>query len=71
MKRTGLMIAAHGLFLFAQVAHADWTPAKRLTLNSGSSLYPAIAVDPSGNPHMVWDDDTPGNREIYYKKFIK
>jgi hypothetical protein len=28
----------------------------------------AIAVDPSGNIHVVWYDDTPGDFEIYYKK---
>jgi hypothetical protein len=48
-------------------ALADWTPAKRLSWNSGWSEYPAVAVDPSGNPHVVWDDDTTGNSEIYYK----
>ena len=68
MKRTGLMMVAFGLFLFAQAAQADWTPAKRLTWNSGDSRLPAIAVDSSGNLHVVWQDDTPGNSEIYYKK---
>ena len=68
MKRTGLMLAAFGLILFAQAALADWTPTKRLTWNSGDSRLPAIAVDSSGNIHIVWQDDTPGNSEIYYKK---
>jgi hypothetical protein len=68
MKRTGLMSAALGLFLFVQAAQADWTQAKRLTWNSGYSSWPAIAVDTTGNLHVVWMDDTPGNREIYYKK---
>jgi hypothetical protein len=27
-----------------------------------------IAVDSLGHLHVVWNDDTPGNREIYYKK---
>jgi BNR repeat-like domain len=68
MKRLALMIAALGLFLFAQAAQADWTPAKRLTWNSGMSTWPALAVDSSGAFHLVWNDDTPGNTEIYYKK---
>jgi hypothetical protein len=68
MKRMGLIIASLGFLLIAQIAQANWTTAKRLTWNSGSSWYPGIAVDTSGNLHVVWDDDTPGNREIYYKK---
>jgi hypothetical protein len=67
MKGSGLF-AALGFFLFAQFVQADWTPAKRLTSNSGSSLVPDIAVDSSGNLHVVWTDDTPGNAEIYYRK---
>ena len=67
MKRTGLMLAVFGLFVFAQVAPADWAPTKRLTWNSGDSFFPGIAVDSSGNPHVVWVDSTPGKYEIYYK----
>ena len=47
-----------------------WTASKRLTWNGGVSQSPAIAVDSSGNIHVVWDDDTPGNAEIYYKKSL-
>jgi len=68
MKRMGLMIAILGLFLFAQTTQAQWTPAIRLTWNSGSSWGQTVAVDFSGNPHVVWSDDTPGNSEIYYAK---
>jgi hypothetical protein len=68
MKRTGLMIIGLGFFFFTQAAQADWTPAKRLTWNSGISQYPAIALDSLGRLHVVWSDDTPGNKEIYYKK---
>jgi len=50
---------------------ATWTTSQRLTWNSGDSWHPTIAADSSGNLHVVWDDDTPGNFEIYYKKFIK
>jgi hypothetical protein len=68
MKRIGILIAALGLFLFVQAAQADWTPAKRLTWTSGSSQNPTIAADSLGNVHVVWNDDTPGNNEIYHKK---
>jgi hypothetical protein len=70
MKRTGLVIASLGLFLFAQAALADWTPAKRLTWSSGNSSDPAIAIDSNNIIHAVWDDDTQyyGYAEIYYRR---
>jgi predicted neuraminidase len=68
MKRMGLLFSALGLFLFIQSARADWTPAQRLTYNSGDSKWPAVAVDSVGNLHLVWCDSTPSNYEIYYRK---
>jgi len=47
---------------------SSWQPTKRLTWNAGDSLWPSIATDPSGNIHIVWVDETPGNWEIYYKR---
>jgi hypothetical protein len=47
---------------------AVWTASQRLTWNSGSSARPTAAVDASGNLHLVWSDNSPGNYEIYYKK---
>ena len=46
---------------------ASWAPSQRLTWTSGSSDDPALAVFSSGNPLVVWDDDTPGVKEIYYR----
>jgi predicted neuraminidase len=46
---------------------ATWSTSKRLTWTSGGSFHPALAVS-SGNLHLVWEDTTPGNSEIYYKK---
>jgi BNR repeat-like domain len=68
MKRTGLMIAALGLFLFAQAAQAQWTAAKRLTWTAGGSNEPVIDISSNGHIHIVWSDDTPGNAEIHYKR---
>jgi hypothetical protein len=48
-----------------------WMASEKLTWNSGDSGWPDIAADPSGNLHLVWYDDTPGNREIFYRRFIK
>ena len=47
---------------------SSWTASKRLTWNSGSSEDPAIAVDSQGALHVVWEDYTPGESEIYHKK---
>jgi len=68
MKRIGLVIAALGLFLFAQSAQAQWTSARRLTWNSGRSEYPAIAIDSADTIHVVWDDYPFSIPEIYYKR---
>ena len=45
-----------------------WTSGKRLTLTSGASKYPVIVVDSSNRLHIFWQDDTPGNGELYYKR---
>jgi len=50
---------------------STWAALERLTWTSGNSGEPAIAVDSVGNIHIVWSDNTPGNLEIYYKKFSK
>ena len=43
-----------------------WGPAKRLTWTSGSSGAPALAPGSANGVHVVWEDYTPGNQEIYY-----
>jgi len=48
---------------------ATWSAVQRLTWNTGSSALSAASIDPSGNLHVVWSDNTPGNMEIYYRKF--
>jgi hypothetical protein len=49
-------------------AGTTWTASQRLTWTSGNSARPAVAADASGNIHLVWQDEAPGNYEIYYKK---
>jgi len=68
MKRIGPMITALGLFLCAQLAQADWTTAVRLTWTSGDSYGPTMAIDSNGNMHIVWDDYTNGDPEVYYMR---
>jgi hypothetical protein len=67
MKKTISIISlTFGLLLFVQIL-GSWTTL-RLTWNSGDSKFPAVAVDSSENVHVVWQDDTSANKEIYYKK---
>src|SRR4030042_1896976 len=44
-----------------------WTNNKRLTNTAGSSEDAVMTVDGS-NIYVVWEDDTSGNYEIYFKK---
>ncbi len=39
-----------------------------LSNNAGQSVEPQLAVDKSGGIHVVWMDNTPGNREIFYAR---
>ena len=47
---------------------SSWLPSKRLTWNSGKSERPAILVDNFGRVFVFWNDETPGNFELYYRK---
>jgi serine/threonine protein kinase len=43
-----------------------------ISRNSGHSatlLHSFVQLDPEGNPVVVWDDDTPGNKEIYLRRW--
>lgn len=37
-----------------------------ITQNTGYSQYPKITLDSNDNPHVTWQDSTPGNLDIYY-----
>jgi hypothetical protein len=67
-KRCPSVLLAAGLFCLVPDVLADWSAARRLTWTAGDSRFPAIAMDSSDTIHVVWEDDTPGNWEIYYKK---
>lgn len=68
MRRTGVLIAALGLLVFVQVAQAQWTPARRITWSSVYSYDPAIAVDASGNLHVLYQRKPDYSSDIYYVK---
>jgi hypothetical protein len=44
-----------------------WSKARRLSWMENGSHSPDIAVDPSGNLHLVWYDENPSLYDIYYK----
>ena len=69
MRRIKSAIGIICVFLLVQFIGAQtWQATKRLTYNSGGSYYPAIAVGPNDFIHVVWDDTTPVDHEIYYKR---
>jgi hypothetical protein len=45
-----------------------WGSAKRLSWTSGDSQIAEIAVDTSDNLHVVWQDKSPGDFDIYHKR---
>jgi len=58
-----------GFLVFIQPISAQtWTSAKRLTWSAETSEYPAIAIGLGDEIHVVYDDRTPGNYEIYFKR---
>ena len=65
--RKHVIVLALGLFILPVLAGASWT-TRRLTWSSGDSQYPAIALGSNDYIHVVWQDKTPGNNEIFYKK---
>jgi len=57
------------LVLFVHIVGAQtWSPLQRLTWNSGLSTNPSIAADTGSGIHLAWQDYSPGNAEIFYKK---
>ena len=65
-KQKKLFVSLAWLTVFSLALGAAWT-SKRLTSNMGTSTRTAIAVN-GANVYVVWQDDTPGNYEIYFKR---
>ena len=55
------------IFLISTLNAQTWNPPKKITWNTGDSIWPLAAPDSGNTIHLVWHDETPGNREIYYK----
>jgi hypothetical protein len=45
---------------------ATWSTPVNISKNARVSAQPAIAMDNSGNLHVVWQDNSPTHWEIYY-----
>ena len=45
---------------------ASWSSALNVSHDSGSSTYPALAVDSGGAIQAAWQTHSPGNDEIYF-----
>jgi hypothetical protein len=46
----------------------SWTPIQRLSWTSGTTGPPSLVATASGSIYAFWNDDTPGNYEIYCRK---
>lgn len=46
---------------------ATWQTAKRMTNNTGNSRNPMLAAS-GASIYLVWEDDTPGNTEVYFRR---
>lgn len=47
---------------------STWSANKRITWTSDGSYDPALATDSENEVHFVWNDYTPGNHEVYYRR---
>jgi hypothetical protein len=55
---------------YSRFTGGSWSPTpENISNNPGVSWYPSIAADSLDNLHVVWQDDTTGNTEIYYCRF--
>lgn len=54
------------IFYAARPPNSGWLPPVNLSNSPGTSNYPMVAVDGAGTIHVVWQDDTPGNSQVYY-----
>jgi hypothetical protein len=47
---------------------ATFSAPKNLSMTSGFSFNPRIAVDSKGGINVVWEDDTPGNVDVMFSR---
>jgi len=68
MGKKSLSILVIGLFSFSSALFSQtWSPLKQITWSSGLSDCPRTSTR-LNNIYLVWQDDSPGNYEIFFKK---
>ena len=55
---------------YKEYAITYWDTPQRLTWSSGSALNPWGEIDAHKHIHIVWQDNSVGNNELYHKKSI-
>ncbi|OGO04850.1 MAG: hypothetical protein A2Y91_05390 [Chloroflexi bacterium RBG_13_54_8] len=50
-----------GIFWNLRGSNGDWSTSQKITGSSDISKYPDIAVDAQGNPHVVWEEESPSS----------
>ena len=58
------------IFLMTSMNSGGTWTTKQLTTTAGTSAAPAVAVGSADVLYVVYQDDTPGNSEIYLKKGV-
>jgi len=46
---------------------SSWSPTRQITWNAGNSWKASVCLNQTNEIHIVWNDFTPGNSEIFYK----
>jgi hypothetical protein len=47
---------------------STWNSLKRLTWTSADTYYPTLSIDSNDGLHVVYEEYTPGNYDIFYKR---
>jgi len=64
--KSAIILSVSLLLLASTAIGAAWT-TKRITNNDGISQYPAVAAS-GDNVYAAWQDYTPGNWEVYFRR---
>ena len=68
MRKLTIVFFIFFIFISIQLYTQTWSSTKRLTWTAGASEVYSIAVDGSGGIHVAWQDYTPGNNDVFYKR---
>ena len=56
------------IFYARRASDGTWSSPQNISTTPGFSENPQLAVDQGGSVHVVWEDTTPGNYEIFYAR---